>query len=161
MTLSRTIVLTFLVASFAARADISRLGWMTGCWALVGQDAGSIEQWSSPAGRMMLGFSRVVSDGETVAFEYLRIVDEGNDVLALIASPSGQTTARFEATELANDKVIFENSEHDFPQRIIYRLNEDGDLMGRIEGLLNGAPRTADFPMRKTVCNNGEITHQQ
>jgi len=133
---------------------------MTGCWALVGQDEGSIEQWSRPAGATMLGFSRIVSGGKTVAFEYLRIVDEGNDVIALIASPSGQETARFEMKEVTMRKVVFENPEHDFPQRIIYQLDDDGNLAGRIEGLVNEAAHAADFPMIRASCDDSGAEDQ-
>ena len=134
-----------------ARADLPDIGWMTGCWAAVGQDPGSVEQWSSPAGGTMFGFNRVIREGKTVAFEYLRIVDEGDEVV-LIASPSGQNTARFKLVGIADRSVTFENPEHDFPQRIIYRLANDGNLIGRIEGTIDGAPRAVDFPMTKTSC---------
>jgi hypothetical protein len=133
---------------------------MTGCWAPVGQDAGSIEQWSRPAGATMLGFSRIVSSGKTVAFEYLRIVDEGNDVIALIAAPSGQETARFEMKELTMRRVVFENAEHDFPQRIIYELDDAGNLAGRIEGVVNETARAADFPMTRTSCDDNGAENQ-
>jgi len=52
-----------------------------------------------------------------------------------------------------NDReVIFENPDHDFPQRIIYRLLSDEDLLGRIEGTINGKARAVDFPMKRTEC---------
>ena len=55
---------------------------------------------------------------------------------------------------MSANKVIFENKEHDFPQRIIYRLDSDGDLLGRIEGILDGMDRAADFPMTRTKCGS-------
>ena len=65
--------------------DVDDLHWMSGCWALDRQEHGSGENWMQLAGGLMLGVSRVVSNGETVAFEYLRIVtDDGS--IALIAS---------------------------------------------------------------------------
>lgn len=149
------VAITLALASGNACADISDLSWMTGCWALTGQESGSIEQWSGPAGGTMFGFSRVVSNGKTVAFEYLRIITEDDDVIALIASPSGQETARFELKEMSEDKVVFENPDHDFPQTIIYRLDVDKNLIGRIEGTINSTPRAADFPMTRTSCDNG------
>ena len=155
--MSRTIITfaaTLVLASSNASAGVAELDWMTGCWAQDGRDTGSIEQWSSPAGGIMLGFSRTISDGKTVAFEYLRIVDEDDNVIVLIASPSGQETTRFEMIEIGEHKVIFENTAHDFPQRIIYRLNDDGNLLGRIEGTIGGAERAADFPMTRTLCDN-------
>ncbi len=103
----------------------------------------------------MLGMSRTVSGGKTVAFEYLRIVEEVGGWIVLIASPSGQETARFRMVSMSEYDVVFENKEHDFPQRIIYRLVASGKLLGRIEGVVDGAERSADFPMTRTNCGNG------
>jgi hypothetical protein len=148
------ITTTAMTIALSARADISNLDWMTGCWALTGQEKGSIEQWSTPAGKTMLGFNRVVSAGQTIAFEFLRIVEEDEKAMILVASPSGQETASFRAIESSNSKVVFENSEHDFPQRIIYRLDENRNLVGRIEGTINGEARAVDFPMTRTSCDD-------
>ena len=102
----------------------------------------------------MLGMSRIVSGGKTVAFEYLRIVEEEDGWIGLVASPSGQETARFNLVSMSTTEVIFENPEHDFPQRIMYRLTSDGNLLGRIEGTVNGTERAVDFPMTRTKCGN-------
>ena len=99
----------------------------------------------------MLGMSRTVADGETVFFEYLRIIEE-DGWTGLIASPSGQETARFTLVDLGPREVTFENSAHDFPQRISYRLSDEGKLLGRIEGTVDGEPRIVEFPMTKTDC---------
>lgn len=144
----------FLGTTSCAAAEISDLAFMSGCWAAVGKQAGSGEYWTLPAGKSMLGVNRSVRDGRTVAFEYLRIVEENDGVLALIASPSGQATARFEMTSVASNEVVFANPAHDFPQRIIYRLDADGNLAGRVEGRIDGADRGIDFPMRKISCSD-------
>lgn len=72
----------------------------------------------------------------------------------LIASPSGQETARFKMTAIGPLEVVFENPEHDFPQRIAYRLIEDGKLLGRIEGTVNGEAKAGDFAMTRTACDD-------
>jgi hypothetical protein len=145
-----------LLLSLAARADISSLAWMAGCWAPDGGQHGSVEQWTAPAGRSMLGMSRTVRDGKTVFFEFLRIVEEDDGWTGLIASPAGQETARFELVDLGPKLVVFENPNHDFPQRISYRLTADGNLHGRIEGQQNGETRSAEFPMTRAACDNGD-----
>lgn len=142
----------FLVSTAIAGAEISDLGFMSGCWAPLGSDAGSGEYWSRPAGKSMLGVNRTVRKGRTVAFEYMRIVEQDDGVIALIASPSGQSTARFEMKKLSAREVVFANPAHDFPQRIIYRLDDEGNLAGRIEGRMNGEERSVDFPMQKISC---------
>ena len=136
----------------AAHADVADLQWLAGCWSQDGREAGSVEQWMAPAGGTMLGMSRTVSGGNTVAFEYLRITEEEGGWIVLIASPSGQETARFRMVSMGTNEVVFENLEHDFPQRIIYRLIASGKLLGRIEGVVDGAQRSADFPMTRADC---------
>lgn len=145
---------TMLALSLSARADISQLRWMAGCWLQDGSETGSVEQWTAPAGGSMLGMNRIVSGGKTTAFEFLRIVEEEDGWIGLVASPSGQETARFELISMSANKVIFENKEHDFPQRIIYLLDSEGNLLGRIEGILDGMERAADFPMTRTKCGS-------
>lgn len=146
--------LILLTAFLSAHADIADLRWMAGCWSQEGQESGSVEQWTTPAGGTMLGMSRIVSGGKTVAFEFLRIVEEEDGWTGLVASPSGQETARFGLVSLSANEVVFENPDHDFPQRIIYRLDSDGNLVGRIEGEVNGTEQAADFPMTRTKCGN-------
>ena len=69
---------------------------------------------------------------------------------------SGQSTTGFTMTIVTNREVIFENPDHDFPQRIIYRLVSDEELLGRIEGTIDGVERAADFPMKKVDCEAGQ-----
>lgn len=146
------VILLLLVST--AHGDLSALQWLAGCWTQDGRDAGSVEQWTSPADGTMLGMNRIVSGGRTVAFEFMRITVSADNFVEFIASPSGQETARFELVSMGENEVVFENPEHDFPQRIIYRLTGDSGLLGRIEGIDNGKPRTADFPMTRTECDN-------
>ena len=56
-------------------------------------------------------------------------------------------------TRSANE-LIFENPQHDFPQRVIYRLQTDGSLLGRIEGVSKGKEKAVDFPMTRAGCDD-------
>ena len=153
---SRFVCLTVLAGAplVASPASITDLAWLSGCWAATNQDTGSGEYWMPPAGGTMLGMSRTISDGATVAFEFIRIVATGDGGLVFIASPSGQDTTGFALVSVSDHEVIFENPDHDFPQRIIYRLISDEDLVGRIEGTINGTARAIDFPLKKTACES-------
>ena len=138
--------------SLADDPSVDGLNWMSGCWASVDGEAGSGEQWTLPAGGSMLGMSRTVRDGKTVAFEFLRIAEDNNGSIALTALPSGQQMTAFAMLRQSGNKVVFENLQHDFPQRVIYRLTPERMLIGRIEGLVNGDSRSVDFPMKQTKC---------
>jgi hypothetical protein len=98
-----------------------------------------------PAGGTMLGMSRTVRGGKTTEFEFLQIRDVAGR-LAYVAKPSGQAEATFSLKTLGEHEIVFENPEHDFPQRIIYRLDAPARLTARIEGTVNGKTRGQDFP---------------
>lgn len=99
----------------------------------------------------MFGLSRTVADGQTVAYEYMQI-QRREDGLFFIAMPSRQQEAEFKAVKRGKTEVVFENADHDFPQRIIYRLTEEGALAASIEGVSSGQWKKIDFPMRRVSC---------
>ena len=147
-----------LLAASACAGDhtLDRMAWLSGCWASVGGEAGSGEQWMPPAGRSILGMSRTVRDGATVAFEFLRIVEDEEGRIVLVALPSGQRSTTFRLLNQSDNELVFENPEHDFPQRVIYRLMPGDVLVGRIEGTVNGHTRSVEFPMKKADCGSGD-----
>jgi hypothetical protein len=98
----------------------------------------------------MLGVSRTVAGARTVAYEFLRIHQDGGR-LTFTAKPSGQNEASFTLLKSGPREVVFENQTHDFPQRVSYRLDND-ILIGRIEGTQNGKSRSVDYPMRRVAC---------
>ncbi len=143
---------TMLGAEVSPRATAEDFAWLAGCWASVGREFGSGEWWTAPAGGTLLGIARTVKDGKTVAWEYVQIRENEHGGVDYVALPSGQEQAVFGLVSISDREVIFENPQHDFPQRVIYRLPKGGLLVGRIEGELDGRERSADFPMRRIDC---------
>ena len=118
--------------------DVARLSWLAGCWSGTADGIVTEEHWTSPAGGALLGMNKAVANGRLASFEHLRIAPhEGR--LCYLASPQGGAVTAFCAIEIGDRRVVFENREHDFPQRILYR--RDGDrLHARVEGTLDGKP---------------------
>lgn len=144
-----TLILAAAVGHAARAVTIDDLAWLSGAWEAVGAEPGCGETWTMPAGGTMLGVGRTVQDGETVAWEFLLIRETTAHALVYIAQPSGQDEATFTLEELAPGRVVFANPTHDYPQRIIYQLQDDGTLLARIEGDVDGELRTVDFPLRR------------
>ncbi|MGB5815735.1 MAG: DUF6265 family protein [Thermoanaerobaculia bacterium] len=149
------LVLTMLIgfSQVTEAASVEDLAWLAGCWASVGAEAGSGEQWMEPAGGTLLGVNRTVKGSETVAHEFMQIRETESGEIEFIANPSGQSEAAFSLVGLSADEVVFENPDHDFPQRIIYRLKGD-DLEGRIEGKVKGELKGVDFPLKRVDCES-------
>jgi len=67
------------------------------------------------------------------------------------AHPSGQPSAVFLSREITDSSVVFENAEHDFPQRVGYRRSESG-VAAWIEGTVKGQMRRIDFAYTRVPC---------
>jgi hypothetical protein len=48
--------------------------------------------------------------------------------------------------------VVFENPQHDFPQRVGYERKGGDALLAWIEGTRNGQTRRVEFPYRRVAC---------
>jgi hypothetical protein len=69
-----------------------------------------------------------------VSFEFLRI-DASGGTVTYWASPKSAPPMPFRLKELGpGQRVVFENPEHDFPQRILYWKTDDDALHARVEG---------------------------
>lgn len=136
--------------------DLRKLSWIAGCWASDGGETGSVEQWMPLAGDTLLGVSRIVKNGKTIEHEFMQIRPE-NGRIAYIALPSGQTQASFPLASVTDSKAVFENPQHDFPQRIVYELVQSASgpqrLHARIEGMRNGKLKGIDYPMTRVSCD--------
>lgn len=137
----------------AQNVTIDQLAWIAGCWERSGKDRVTVEQWMKPSGGMMLGMSRTVAKGRTVEYEFIQIIQEENGDIYYVALPSRQEKASFKLVKHSEGEALFENLEHDFPQRIIYRLEKDGSLFARIEGMINGKERSVDYPLKRSRCD--------
>ena len=112
---------------------LNKLAWMVGAWAGEMGGAQIEEFWTQPNGGTMMGVNRTVRQSRTVAFEYLRI-EKRPEGIYYLASPNGRhPPTPFKLIEVTDRKVVFENPEHDYPQRVIY-WRKDDKLYGRIEG---------------------------
>jgi hypothetical protein len=111
------------------------------------------EQWMKPSGGVMLGMGRTVAGGKVREYEFLQIRQEADGAINYVAKPSGQPEGSFKLIKSGNKEAVFENPAHDFPQRIIYRLQADGSLFARVEGTANGKPRAFDYPMKRGKCD--------
>jgi len=114
---------------------LQSIGWLAGSW--VGDEGGHVveEHWTQPSGGTMIGMSRTLAGGRMTEFEFLRI-EVRPDAIVYVASPGGGAATEFRSharPREGEDRIVFENPEHDFPKRIEYRLFE-GDLHVRIEG---------------------------
>ncbi len=113
--------------------DVNRLQWLEGRWSGEKDGVTLTEQWTPPVGGALLGVHSDVKGGRLVSWEFLRI-DSTAEGTFYFASPRSAPPTAFKLVELDDKRVVFENKQHDFPQRILYWLDAKGALHARIEG---------------------------
>jgi hypothetical protein len=131
-------------------AGIERLAWLTGTWVSAPDEEPLTEEhWIAPAAGAMFGINRTIADDETVFFEHLRVDQTDDGALVYLAAPLGRHPATpFRLIESTVDRFVFENPDHDFPQRIIYERAGD-ELTMRIEGEEDSKTKSSTWRMRR------------
>jgi uncharacterized protein DUF6265 len=135
------------------KPTINDFQFLAGCWELNTNGREINEQWMKPSGGVMLGMGRTVVDGKVREYEFTQIREDKDGAIFFVAKPSGQEEGSFKLINFQNKEAVFENLGHDFPQRVIYRLQSDGSLSARVEGTLKGQTRGIDFPYKRAKCD--------
>jgi uncharacterized protein DUF6265 len=146
------LALAATVAAADAPARVDDFGFVAGCWQAVSGGTTTEEQWSRPAGGVMLGTARVVADGRTVFTEFVEVRERPEGLVMTVALGIGKPSTSFTRIASAAGEVVFENKAHDFPQRVRYRNDGKDALFARVEGLEKGQAKGEDFPYRRVAC---------
>jgi hypothetical protein len=149
-----TLAMAALLSTTALGAQapgIQSVAWVHGCWMQVTGDRTVEEQWMAPRGGSMIGMSRTASGSRIREYEFIVIREEGGS-LVYEAYPSGQAGASFRSVEIGEARAVFENSHHDFPQRVGYERLSPDRLLAWIEGTRNGKTRRVEFRYERSAC---------
>ncbi|HTL68812.1 MAG TPA: DUF6265 family protein [Lacunisphaera sp.] len=129
---------------------IAKLGWLAGRWRMEVQGRVVDEEWMTPAAGVMLGMARTVVRGKVTEHEFMQVREGPGGALFFIAQPSGQKEAAYQIKSLTDTEAVFENTEHDFPQRIRYTHRADDTVLAAIEGVApDGQPKRVEFTYRR------------
>jgi hypothetical protein len=136
--------LLMLPASLPAQTpSIAALQWMAGTWVHDEGRGRVVETWLGPGNGLMVAANLSTWPSGKKFFEFLRIA-ESPAGLSYHASPGGRPAVEFTMKELGDRRVVFENLQHDYPQRIVY-WREGEQLVARTEGRVGGKERAEQW----------------
>jgi hypothetical protein len=125
------------------------LAWLAGDWQLTAGPRCVEEHWTLPSSNMLVGTSRTVEGGRTVAFEFLRI-EARTDGIYYVPQPNGRPPVDFKLASESASELIFVNPGHaDHLKKIIYRRQGADGVAARIEGEDGGRAFAVDYPYRR------------
>ena len=126
--------------------------FMVGCWAEPGPEGSGLREFfAPPAANMLTGLSQYWREGRIVDFEFHRI-DGSPAGPELTPHPRGAASVRFRAVDIGEDRIVWENLDHDFPQRITYHRVAADTLVARVEGGEGPAARSHEWRMARVAC---------
>lgn len=136
-----TLTLLFLLFTMVFSQDknidsnpFEKLSWIADRWISPPGESITYENWVRLDDTTYSGESHNVINGITVFAEQLKIEKIGDDIFYTAVVEHNPGPVHFKLVEFNENKAVFENPEHDFPNRIIYMLKDDGSLYARIEG---------------------------
>lgn len=137
--------LFFLISyCFVSAQDMEIKKSFPGKWKMELNSNAVYEEWKIENETELTGKSYTIKNGLQDIDEVLYI-KKFADTWAYVAVPEGQNITLFKLVKYSFNKFVFENEEHDFPQRIIYEFNDDGKLTASVEGKVDGILKRKEF----------------
>ena len=101
---------------------VSQLDFLIGTWKMEGKD--QYEFWGNDQKNGLVGNSYKIVDNEKKISETLRIKIDGNQLIyqATVLNQNNGKTIEFILNPENSDYLSFENTSHDFPKKIQYKI---------------------------------------
>lgn len=124
--------------------DIKSLKWMLGKWQSVTEEGTLYEEWKKLNDSTYVGHAFAISaEGDTTFSENAEIT-EMNGLITYSVTVNDDESTDFTLVD-SEGEAVFENVNHDFPQRIIYKKLSKDSLYARIEGTVDGEEQFEEY----------------
>lgn len=148
------LILTFVSCQKKESAEkdkIKAADWLIGNWENTSPDGILTENWQNVNDSTFNAESYFIKGKDTLHFESIVLAQKG-ETLRYIATVKGQNDGKpvtFNSTSETENKLIFENPQHDYPQKITYTKGANNTLTAEISGKLQGKLTTERFILVK------------
>jgi hypothetical protein len=127
------------------KKPLEDLGKLQGVWIMQTEEGMIHEVWKSANDSLMQGLGYLVNGKDTMVLEQVDISAAGNQVRYVVTTPQNNDKVAFTLKQPVDSVYVFENTAHDFPQRVIYRLPVGDSLHASIEGNTPAGQKRADY----------------
>ena len=135
----------------AVEKQLAQLQWANATWGSADSSSASTEMWHKKTDSTFTGHSFVIAGTDTVFEEFISLEERNGKVnyIVSVKNQNGEAPVSFTLTKADKNTFVFENPEHDFPQRISYTLVNPDSLYAEISGTEKGKTKTIPFPMKR------------
>lgn len=123
---------------------------LKGTWIMNSAKGPIYEEWKQD-GTALKGRSYKLTGTDTVLFESIVLMqdDKGVYYIPSTENQNDKKPVTFTLISSENQRFVFENKLHDFPQRIIYQLVNSDSIAARIEGTVKKESRFVDYNYKR------------
>ncbi len=150
------IVATVLIASCGEQkpeqTKLEKMEWLLGYWTYTSDEGSVTEAWLKADEQTLSGEGKFLdTTGKVLSTEHIEIqLKEGKlYYVPTVSNQNGGMPIKFKETSFNDTSVIFENLEHDFPQRIAYKKTSDSTILAYIEGTIDSQTNRIEFYYEK------------
>lgn len=124
--------------------DVNSLKWMLGKWQSNTEEGVLFEEWKKVNDSTYSGHAYAISPEGDTTFSETAQISETNGSITYSVTVNEETTTDFALVD-NQERAVFENVDHDFPQRIIYQKLAKDSLFARIEGTVDGEDQFEEY----------------
>lgn len=138
--------------------DLDSLAWMLGDWRQQTEGTVFTERWRLAEDGTMVGTasSRPVGGEEIYQQEVMTLVMVSGVPVYRADPDHGGSFVEFTLVACDERSAVFENPDHDFPQRLAYRLNDEGGLDASVTDLEGKGFELSFLPDGDPMMDDGD-----
>lgn len=131
---------------------LEKMSWLIGQWENTTTEGHLTETWNKVNDSTFTGQAYfIINKKDTVHNESIVLTQVGDDLIyrPTVKGQNNDEAVDFKLTSEAENSFSFENPEHDYPQKIVYKKINEKSLVATISGKQQGKPSTESYPMQK------------
>lgn len=133
--------------------DFEKLYSLAGEWSMPYENGELVESWVKQYNKKLKGESYILKDEVKKIQENMGLVLSDGRITfsSVVSGKNNGEPVLFGLVDIDKNKIVFENKEHDFPQRITYDLRSATDLVASIEGQTKKGYRKFEYKYKKKI----------
>ena len=145
------LMLGLVTASTCQQDVFTELQQLSGTWMMETKRGAIYENWKRTGKDEMQGKSFKLNGKDTIVLENVRLSKSAGGLfyIPVVSDQNEGKAVSFKMIDSKNKTYVFENKEHDFPQRVIYHLVSRDSVHAWIEGTKNGKTGRSDYYFKR------------
>ena len=132
-------------------SELEKANWLIGEWQNNTSEGNVTEVWEKENDSTFVGKSYFVIGKDTVSSESISLQQNGKDLFYIptVKGQNNEQPVKFTLTFSTDTQFVFENTKHDFPQKISYTQITNDAIQAEISGKIDGKQNSQKFSMTR------------